>query len=45
MRLMSNLVLVHVEMVFVSVQNSCTVCAERTIGLEINLDAPDGAPR
>jgi hypothetical protein len=23
----------------------CTVCAERTIGLEIVLDAPDGPPR
>jgi hypothetical protein len=23
----------------------CTVCAERTIGLEIILDAPDGTPR
>ena len=23
----------------------CTVCAERTIGMEIILDAPDGTPR
>ena len=23
----------------------CTVCAKRTIGLEIILDAPDGSPR
>ena len=23
----------------------CTVCAERTIGSEIILDAPDGTPR
>ena len=23
----------------------CTVCDERTIGLEIVLDAPDGTPR
>ena len=23
----------------------CTVCAERTIGSEIVLDAPDGTPR
>jgi hypothetical protein len=23
----------------------CTVCAKRTIGSEINLDAPDGTPR
>jgi hypothetical protein len=28
--------------VLVSVPNRCTVCAERTIGLEIILDAPDG---
>jgi hypothetical protein len=26
-------------------QDSCSVCAERTIGSEIVLDAPDGAPR
>ena len=26
-------------------QDSCTVCTERTIGLEIILDAPDGTPR
>jgi hypothetical protein len=26
----------------VSVQDRCTVCAERTIGLEIVLDTPDG---
>ena len=25
--------------------NSCTVCAKRTIGSEIVLDAPDGTPR
>ena len=24
--------------------NSCMVCAERTIGSEISLDAPDGTP-
>ena len=29
----------------VSVQDSCTVCAKRTISLEIILDAPDHAPR
>jgi hypothetical protein len=27
------------------VQDSCTVCAESTIGLEIILDAPDGTLR
>ena len=26
-------------------QDRCTVCAERTIGSEIVLDAPDGTPR
>ena len=26
-------------------QDRCTVCVECTIGLEIVLDAPDGAPR
>jgi hypothetical protein len=35
---MSNLVLVHLEMVFVLVQDRCTVWAERTIGSEIILD-------
>jgi hypothetical protein len=42
---MSNLVSVHSEMVLVSVQDRCMVCDERIIGLEIILDAPDGAPR
>ena len=36
---------VHLEMVLVFVQDRCTVCTERTIGLEIVLDAPDGTPR
>jgi hypothetical protein len=31
--------------VLVSVQDSCTVCAKRTIGSEIVLDAADGTPR
>ena len=42
---MSNLVTVRLGMVLVLVQDRCTVCAERTIGLEIILDAPDGTPR
>jgi hypothetical protein len=29
----------------VSVQDRCTVCTERTIGIEIILDAHDGTPR
>ena len=39
-RVMSNHVLVHLEMVLVSVQDRCVVCAKRTIGLETILDAP-----
>ena len=37
---MSNHVSVRLEMVLVSVQNRCMVCAKRTIGSEIILDAP-----
>ena len=37
--------LVHLEMVLVLVQDGCTVCAKRTIGSDIVLDAPDGNPR
>ena len=36
--------LVCLEMVFVLVQDRCTVCAERTIGSHIILDVPDGTP-
>jgi hypothetical protein len=36
---------VRLETVLVSVQGRCMVCAERTIGSEIILDAPDGTPR
>jgi hypothetical protein len=43
--LMSNLISVLLETVLVSVQDRCTVHAERTIESEINLDALDGAPR
>ena len=35
---MWNLVSVHLEMMFVSVQDRCMVCAKRTIGSEIVLD-------
>jgi hypothetical protein len=38
-------VLVCLEIVLVSEQDCCTVCAEGTIGLEIILNAPDGTPR
>ena len=36
---MWNLVLVCLEMVLVSVQDRCTVCAKRTIGLVIDFNA------
>jgi hypothetical protein len=39
------LVLVHLDIVLVLAQDRCMVCAERTIGLEIILDAPGGTPR
>ena len=39
---MCTLILVCLEIVLVLTQDRCTVCAERTIGSEIVLDAPDG---
>ena len=33
---------VRLEMVLVLVQDRCTVCAKRTIGSDIILNAPDG---
>jgi len=36
---------VRLEMGLVLVQDRCTFCAERTMGSEIVLDAPDGTPR
>jgi hypothetical protein len=45
MWVMWNLILVPLEIVLVLVQDSCTVCAKRTIGSEIILDAIDGTPR
>jgi hypothetical protein len=42
---MLNLLLVRLETALVSVQDSCLFCAKRTIGSEIVLDTPDGAPR
>ena len=35
-----NLVSVRLETVLVSVQDRCTVCAKRTIGLDIVFNAP-----
>jgi hypothetical protein len=42
---MWNLVSVRLVIVLVSVQDRCTVCAKRSIGSEIVLDAFDGSPR
>jgi hypothetical protein len=42
---MWGLVSVRLETVLMWVQDRCTVCAERTIGSEIDLDAPNGTPR
>ena len=42
---MWKLVSVHLEVVLDLAQDRCMVCAERTIGLEIILAAPDGTPR
>ena len=39
------LVLVRLGIVLVSTRVRCMVCAERTIGSEIILAAPDGTPR
>ena len=38
------LIYVNLEIVLILMQDRCTVCAERTIGSEIVLDAPDGTP-
>jgi hypothetical protein len=45
MRLKWKLVLVRLEMVLILPQDGCTDCAERNIGSEIVLDAPNGTPR
>jgi hypothetical protein len=37
------LVFVCLEIVLILTQDRCTVCAERTIGSKISLDAPDGS--
>ena len=42
---MWNLTSLNLEIVLVSVQDRCMVCATCTIGLQIFLDAPDGTPR
>ena len=45
MKVKWKLVLVRLEAVRILPQDSCMVCTERTIGLEIILAAPDGTPR
>ena len=42
---MWKLVSVRLEIVLISTHDMCTVCAERTTGLEIILATPDGTPR
>jgi hypothetical protein len=42
---MWNLVLVKLEIVLVSEQDRCMVCAKHIVGSEIVLDAPDSTPR
>ena len=44
-RIKWKLVSVLSEIVLTWMEDRCTVCVERTIGLEIILDAPDGTPR
>jgi hypothetical protein len=36
---------VRFVIVLILTQDRCTVCSERTIGLEIVLDVPDGSTR
>jgi hypothetical protein len=38
------LVSVYLEIVLILTQDSCSVCAERTMGSEIVLDTPDETP-
>ena len=35
----------RLEIVLILTQDRCKVCAERTTGLEIDLDAPNRTPR
>jgi hypothetical protein len=45
MRLKWKLDYVRLEIVLLLMQDWCSVCVERTVGLEIVLEAPDGTPR
>ena len=40
-----NFVSIRLEILFISVQDRCTVFAKRTIGSEIILDAPNETPK
>jgi hypothetical protein len=35
---------IHLEIVLISMQDRCMVCAKRTTGLDIILGTPDGTP-
>jgi hypothetical protein len=37
--------LIYLEIVLILMQDRCTLCAERTIGSKIILDASDATPR
>jgi hypothetical protein len=45
MWVMWNLILVHLKIALVLVQDRSMVCAKSTIGSEIIMDAPDGTAR
>ena len=45
MRVMWNLILVHLEVVLILTQDRCMVYAECVICLEVILDTPDMTPR
>jgi hypothetical protein len=44
MTLKCMLIVVCLETLLILMQDWCTVCVERTIGIEIILDAPDSTP-
>jgi hypothetical protein len=45
MRLKWKLILVHLDIALILTKDGYIVYVERSIGLEIILDAPDGTPR
>jgi hypothetical protein len=44
-RLKGKLISIRLEIVLILTQDSCSVCAEPTLGPAIVLDGPDGTPR